>query len=181
MKELSLHILDIAQNSVRAGASLIRIEITEDEETLTFSISDNGCGMDEAFLRAVTDPFTTTRTTRGVGLGIPLLKLSCESTGGAFSISSRTDENHGTVTTASFIKTHIDYTPLGDMTDTVCTLVQGSPTLHFIYRHTYLGREVSLDTEMIRRALGDEISLAEPEILLWIRESLNEEYQKLKL
>lgn len=181
MKELSLHILDIAQNSVRAEASEIRIEISEDETTLTFTVSDNGCGMDKELLRTVTDPFTTTRSTRKVGLGIPLLKLSCESTGGSFRIDSRTDEYHGTQTQASFIKTHIDYTPLGDMTDTVCTLVQGSPSVRFVFRHSYHDREVFLDTEQIRAVLGEDISLAEPEILSWIRESLNEEYQNLKI
>ena len=181
MKELSLNVLDIAKNSVKAGATLVQILLEETARTLTMRIVDDGCGMTEEFLESVTNPFCTTRTTRKVGMGIPLLKLSCESTGGTFRIESRTDEHHGTKTQANFIKTHIDYTPLGDMTDTVCTLVQGSPTIRFVFRHSYHGREVFLDTDQIRAVLGENISLAEPEILCWIRESLNEEYQNLKI
>ena len=86
MKELSLNILDIAENSLKAGATLVGIDVTEEKETLTVTVSDNGCGMTEEFLKTVTDPFSTTRTTRKVGLGIPLLKMEAEQTGGSLNI-----------------------------------------------------------------------------------------------
>ena len=128
MKELSLNILDIAENSVKAKATEIAISITEDDEKLTFSISDNGIGMEKAFLESVTNPFTTTRTTRPVGLGIPLLKLAAEQTGGSMNIESRYFKDypdaHGTTTSATFFKKHIDFVPLGNITETVVTLIQ---------------------------------------------------------
>ena len=114
MKELSLNILDIAENSLKAGATLVGIDVTEEKDTLTVTVSDNGCGMTEEFLKTVTDPFSTTRTTRKVGLGIPLLKMEAEQTGGSFSIMSRCEaeykSDHGTVTSAVFYKDHIDMT-----------------------------------------------------------------------
>ena len=119
MKELSLNILDIAENSVKAGATLTEVLITENEQTLSISIKDNGCGMSDEVLMSVTNPFYTTRTTRSVGLGIPLIKLAAEQTGGYLSISSIKDDgvcdNHGTEITATFFKNHIDFTPLGDV------------------------------------------------------------------
>ena len=92
MKEISLNILDIAENSVKAGAPLTEIYVDETGDELILTIKDNGCGMDEETVKAVTDPFYTTRKTRKVGLGIPLLKLACEQTGGSLTITSSTDE-----------------------------------------------------------------------------------------
>lgn len=180
MKELSLNILDIAQNSVRANATLILIELFETDATFTFSITDDGCGMDEKLLKSVTDPFTTTRTTRKVGLGIPLLKLAAEMTGGYVKISSSVGENHGTKTKAHFFKNHIDYTPLGDIIDTICTLVQGSPNIDFVFTHEMPNGCVSLDTRQMREILGDQTPLNDPEILVWIRDSMSQEYEILK-
>ena len=116
MKELSLNVLDIAQNSVKAGAQHLDIELSRRDGWLTIRIADDGCGMDEAFLRSVTDPFTTTRTTRKVGMGLPLFKLAAEQTGGALSITSRQGEGHGTTVTATFDTNHVDCAPLGDLT-----------------------------------------------------------------
>ena len=111
MKELSLNILDIAQNSIKAGAAHIDITITEDAETMQILVADDGCGMTEEFVANVTDPFTTTRTTRKVGLGIPFLKMQAEMTGGSFAITSRHEsthpDDHGTETMAVFYKNHI--------------------------------------------------------------------------
>ena len=101
MKELSLNILDIAMNSVKAGATLVEILIDERNGWRTLTIRDNGCGMSEDFLRAVTDPFTTTRTTRKVGMGLPLLKLAAEQTGGVMQIESSQGEDQWTTWTAS--------------------------------------------------------------------------------
>ena len=180
MKELSLNILDIAMNSVRANATLVEMLLTESEKTFSFIIKDNGCGMSEELLRSVTNPFTTTRTTRKVGLGIPLLKLAAEMTGGYVEITSKTNENHGTQTKAFFHKDHIDYTPLGNVVDTVCTLVQGSPAIDFVFSHQMPQGTVLLDTRQMREVLGHDTPLNDPEILQWIKESLTAEYEELK-
>lgn len=183
MKELSLNILDIAGNSVRAKAQRIDILLDETEDTLTFTIRDDGIGMSEALLARVTDPFATTRTTRKVGLGIPFLKMEAEQTGGSLTITSRSIENapedHGTELSASFIKTHIDFIPLGDIVETLCTLVHGSPTLNINFRHIYGEREVSLSTEEMRAMLGDDVPLSDPEVLAWMRAYLKEGYGEL--
>lgn len=178
MKELSLNILDIAMNSVKAGAKDVEISLTENGNLLTLKIADNGCGMDGEQLKAVTDPFFTTRTTRRVGMGIPLLKLAAEQTGGTFDISSSVaPENHGTVTTAEFYTDHIDFAPIGDVVSTVVTLIQGSPAIHWHFSHTGNGREIDLDTAEIVAVLGD-VPLDNPDVLTWIRQSLTEEYNQ---
>ena len=177
MQEISLHILDIAKNSVRANATLIEIYLVEDKQWLTFTIKDNGKGMTQEMLETVTNPFTTTRTTRKVGLGIPLLTLTASQTGGTVELSSHTGEGHGTTISASFCKTHIDCVPLGNMVETVCTLIQGDPQIDFIYTHEKEGKTVSLSTLDMKAILGEDISLAQPEILLWMKQSLTEEYQ----
>lgn len=183
MKELSLNVLDIAMNSVKAKATLINIHITEDDALLKLEIIDNGCGMTAEFLRGVIDPFCTTRTTRKVGLGIPLLKLAAEQTGGEVTISSRHEleypADHGTHVTATFYKQHIDFTPMGDIISTVTTLIQGSPDIDFEFRHTSNTFEVSLDTRDVREMLGPEIPLSEPEILSWIADNLSEQYKNI--
>lgn len=176
MKELSLNILDITENSVKAGATLTEICVAENTETLTVTITDNGCGMDEETVRGVTDPFYTTRTTRSVGLGLPLLKLEAEQTGGSMSISSTTDKvTHGTKVEASFFKNHIDFTPLGDVISTVVTLIQGHPDTDFLFTHINGKNTVRLDTRELREVLGD-VSLAEYEVIKWIEEYLREQY-----
>ena len=179
MQELSLHILDIAKNSVRANATLISITLTEDDEWITFEITDNGKGMSREMLETVKNPFTTTRTTRKVGLGIPLLTLSATQTGGNVEITSSTGEDHGTTLRATFCKTHIDCVPLGDMVETLCTLLQGDPHIDFVFTHLKKGKTVSLSTPDIKAVLGEDVSLAHPEILMWIKQSLQEEYQNL--
>ncbi len=182
MKEISLNILDVAKNSVKAGAALTTITLNETEETLTLIIGDNGCGMSEETVKNVCDPFYTTRTTRKVGLGIPLLKLSAEQTGGSFEIISRSQEDfpddHGTTVTAVFFKNHIDFTPLGDVVFSIVTLIQGDPDVDFLYTHNMPQGTVSLDTRELRAQLGD-ISLAEFEIITWISEYLKEQYAEL--
>ena len=180
MKELSLNILDIAQNSIHAEASLVKILLDETDESLKLSIIDNGKGMSEEFLARVTDPFSTTRTTRKVGMGLPLLKLAAEQIGGYMAISSRErsthPDDHGTEVVAFFYKNHIDFTPLGDVVSTIVSLVQGSPEVDFLFRHTFPDREVSLDTREIREILGDEVPLSSPDVLVWMKESLEEQY-----
>lgn len=182
MKELSLNVLDIAENSVKAGATLVRIHLIDDGEVLTMMIGDDGCGMKEEILRGVIDPFYTTRTTRSVGLGIPLLKLAAEQTGGEVSISSRHEseypDSHGTEVTARFFTKHIDCTPMGDIISTVTTLIQGHPEIDFEFLHRSSDFEVRLNTLEMREILGAEIPLNDPEILTWIAQYLLDQYQK---
>lgn len=180
MKELSLNILDIAENSVKAKAPLTEIRIDETEKTLTIAVIDNGCGMTGEILEKVTDPFYTTRTTRKVGLGIPFFKMEAEMTGGTFSISSKSEKehpaDHGTKIEATFMKDHIDYIPLGDVVSTVTTLIQGHPESDFLFRHVFPGGEAFLDTREIRKELGPDVPLSEFEVITWINEYLKEQY-----
>ncbi|MBE6757216.1 MAG: sensor histidine kinase [Ruminococcaceae bacterium] len=180
MKELSLNILDVAENSVKAKASLTEIRLTEDGETLTLVIQDDGCGMTEEVVRSVTDPFYTTRTTRKVGLGLPLLKLAAEMTGGTMQVVSRAQAehpaDHGTAVTARFHTAHIDCPPLGDVVETVLTLIQGHPDTDFLFCHTLGERKVTLDTRELRQVLED-VPLNSYEVLQWIEAFLREQYQ----
>lgn len=171
MKELSLNILDIAKNSVTAGASLIEITVAETETRLTITVGDNGCGMSPEFVARVTDPFTTTRTTRKVGLGIPLLQMEARMAGGDLTIQS--EVGVGTTLTAWFDPRNIDMPPLGDLVSTIVTLIQGSPDIDFLFTHSRGAGSYVLDTREIREIMGD-ISLAEPEMLGWFTEYLAE-------
>ena len=179
MKELSLNVLDITMNSVKAGATLIEIFLTETETRLELIIRDNGCGMTDETVEQLKNPFYTTRTTRKVGMGVPLLTLAAEQTGGTMTVESRHKDaypdNHGTVVTAVFHTDHIDCPPVGDMTATVTTLIQGHPDTDFYFRHVCDGTEVELDTRALREILG-EVSLAEFEVLQWITGYLTDQY-----
>ncbi len=180
MKELSLNILDIAKNSVKAKATLIEILLEETAEVLTLTIRDDGCGMTPEVLAGVTDPFYTTRTTRRVGLGLPLLKLAAEQTGGEVSITSRHEslypEDHGTEVVANFYKNHIDFTPMGDVVSSIVTLIQGNPDTDFLFRHEMGTKTAMLDTREMRQVLGGDVPLDSFEVLAWIQEYLNEQY-----
>ena len=179
MKELSLNILDIAENSTKAKAELVEIAIIENDDTLTIRITDDGTGMKEETLLSVSNPFYTTRTTRKVGMGIPLFRFAAEQTGGGLTITSKHYEEypdcHGTIVEAVFNKKHIDFTPLGDVISTVTTLIQGHPTVDFLYTHKKGNNLVSLDTREIRAVL-DGVPLDTFEVLIWIKENLEEQY-----
>ncbi|MBQ5590268.1 MAG: sensor histidine kinase [Clostridia bacterium] len=183
MKELSLNILDIAQNSLKAGASLIEILISEKDNVLTIVINDNGCGMSRETLENVTNPFYTTRTTRKVGLGIPFFKEAAEQTGGRFEIISTQREvdpiDCGTRVTAVFHTDSIDFTPIGDIVSTVVTLVHGAPDVDFVFLHKNDKGEASIDTRQMRQVL-DDIPLNSPEILEFIKSNLEAEYNSIK-
>ena len=180
MKEISLNILDISENSVKAGSTLTEILIIEKGDKLTLVIKDDGCGMDELTVKSVIDPFYTTRKTRKVGLGIPLLKLACEQTGGNLSIVSSTDEeNHGTTITAVFFKNHIDFTPLGDVIASITTLIQGHPDTDFLFRHITEKGTVELDTRDLRTVLED-VPINTYEVICWISDNLKEHYNEIK-
>ena len=180
MKELSLNILDIAENSYKAGATLTEISILECGTELTLTITDNGSGMKKETLLGVTDPFFTTRKTRSVGLGLPLLKLEAEQTGGRLSIESRHmndfPEDHGTSVSAVFYTDHIDCPPIGDVVSTVVTLIHGHPDVETVFTHKLKNEKViSLDTREMRAVLG-EVPLNTFEVLEWIRGTLEEQY-----
>ena len=181
MRELSLNVLDIAQNSVAANATLCEIEVIEStrNKELLIGIYDNGKGMTKEQLVAVRDPFFTTRTTRKVGMGIPLLKFAAQMTGGDLKITSRHESeyaDHGTTVTASFFKNHIDFTPLGDVISSITTLIQGHPNTDFRFLHKSESAEVAFDTREVRAVLED-VPLDNFEVLIWIKENLTEQYE----
>lgn len=182
MKELSLNILDIAMNSVKAKAKNILIKLVETDETLTLVIQDNGYGMSEETVQNVINPFYTTRTTRNVGLGVPLLKLAAEQTGGGIEIQSVSEndnpDSHGTTITAEFFKNHLDFTPLGDVISTVTTLIQGNPEIEWRFVHEINGQSVELDTRELREILG-EVPLDNYEVIKWIEGYLKESYESV--
>lgn len=179
MREISLHILDIAQNSITAGASLVEITITEDikKDILSVKVKDNGKGMSKELLESVTSPFTTGRTTRKVGLGIPLIKNAAELTGGSLKLTS--ELGVGTTLLAEFIHSSIDRQPLGDMAETMLSMITSYEEIDFIYTHTIDGKEFTFDTKKVKEVLGG-ISLKEPEVYLWIKESLTEGEESIK-
>ncbi len=176
MRELSLNVMDVAQNSVRAQASLVQITVdeSEKEDKLTIRIADDGCGMTQEQVQQVIDPFFTTRTTRKVGLGVPLFKLSAEQTGGSFDIQS--EKNVGTTTTAAYVPSHMDMTPLGDINSTVKILIQCNPEIDFVFTHSTDNGSFTLDTRELREVLGD-VSLDTPDVLEWIGQFLEENTQ----
>ena len=179
MKDLSLNLLDIAENSVKAEATLTQLLLTQEGDILTFQVVDDGRGMTEEVLKGVVDPFYTTRTTRKVGLGLPLLRMAAEMTGGRMEVASRHKDahpdNHGTAVTAVFHTDHIDCPPVGDLVATVTTLIQGHPDTDFHFVHTIGEKQVELDTRQLREILG-EVSLAEYEVLQWISGYLSDQY-----
>ena len=167
---------------MKAGATLITVSLTQAGNVLTIDITDDGCGMDAETVRRVTDPFYTTRTTRRVGLGLPLLKLEAEQTGGTLTVTSRTaaqcPDGHGTTVRATFHTDHIDCMPLGDVTATLVTLIQGHPQEELAFSHRTDAGTVTLDTRQLREVLGD-VPLDTYEVLKWIEGYLREQYQSI--
>lgn len=178
MKELSLHILDIVENSIKARASLIELIIDEDlaKDVLSIEVKDNGVGMSEEVLEKVINPFYTTRTTRKVGLGIPLLKENAERCGGFLKIISQ--EGRGTQLIAEFQHSNIDRPPLGNLADTIVAIINNELMQEFILERIYNGASYSLDTREIKQVLEVD-SLAESDILLWIKDYINTNEKEL--
>lgn len=173
MKELSLHILDITQNSITAQATLVVLEICESDpdNQLIISIKDNGKGIEKEQIDQILDPFVTSRTTRKVGLGLPLFKAAADQCGGHFEIESQVGV--GTRVRAEFEKDHIDRVPLGNMADTVMTMVMSFGPVDLVYTHTYNQETFNFDTRQLKEALETN-DLNEVEILTWIRETVSE-------
>jgi len=167
MEDLSLHILDIVENATTAGATFVEITIQEDKEAdlLTLTIRDNGRGMTEEMARKARSPFGTTRTTRRVGLGIPLLEQSARETGGRLRLESTLGK--GTCVTAVFQVSHVDRRPLGDIGATLISLIMGSPDVDFRLELRAEGADAEVDTREMRDELGDT-PINSPEVLALI-------------
>jgi len=170
MRELSLHILDVLENALEAGATEVDLEIDEDllADRLTITVRDNGRGMDAQTARRALDPFFTTRTTRHVGLGLPLFAAAARRCQGDLGLDS--SPGRGTVVTATFRHSHLDRAPLGDIAGTLLAflLSERSAGLHFVYHHRVNGRSFDLDTAAIRAELED-IPLSHPLVREWLR------------
>jgi len=173
MEDLSLHVLDIVENSVKALARLVRISMTEDrrQDRLVLTIEDDGRGMDPDTLTRVTDPFFTTRTTRKVGLGLPFLKAAADGTGGSLTIESQ--PGTGTKVEAVFSYGHIDRPPIGRMDETMATLIACHPDTDFLYRHRAGSVAYDLDTRQMRQMLGG-VPLDTPAVVDWVRTDVAE-------
>lgn len=171
MQDLSLHILDVAENGVTAGATLVRIAVIEDlaADRLTVEIGDNGPGMTPEFVAKVLDPFVTTRTTRKVGLGLSLFQQSAEAADGGLEIDSA--PGAGTLVKVFMRYSHIDRKPMGNLAETFITLIQGNPAVDFVFVYKRNGSEYLLDTRELREELED-IPLDNPAVIGLIRENL---------
>ena len=179
MTELSLHILDVVQNSIVAKASLVEIKIDENlkSDKMIIQIIDNGNGMNQDDLKLATDPFYTHRTTRKVGLGLSLFKQAAIRSSGSFIMES--EQNIGTRVTASLQHSHIDRQPLGDIAGVITLLVSSNPSVDFIYKHSTNHGEYIFDTREIKKQLG-EVSISNPKIYKFIREMILENLNEIK-
>ncbi len=173
MEDLSLHLLDIAENSLEAQATRIEIHIEENrsQNCLVLEVIDNGRGMDEEMVKKAMDPFVTTKTTRRVGLGLPLLAEAARQANGHLDIQSAPGK--GTRVRASFELSHIDLKPLGDMSQTLMTLIVGHPEVDILYTHLVDGKEFSFDTREIKAQL-DGIPIQDPEVLTILKNKIKE-------
>lgn len=179
MREISLHIMDIAENGITAGADCIKIVVDEarNENRLEIVIDDNGKGISNNMIDKAIDPFVTTRTTRRVGLGLSLLKAAAERCDGKFTITSKPGK--GTRISAVFQYDHVDRAPLGDMAGSVIILIVGNPGVDFVYTHLVDGNEFMLDTRDIKKEL-DGISLTNPTVIQHLTNSIKEGLSQLK-
>ena len=168
MQDLSTHILDVAENATAAGATLIEIRLAKESarDRLELVIRDNGHGMDDEMARRARDPFVTSRTTRRVGLGLPLLEQSAREAEGDLSIVSKPGQ--GTEVTAVFKASHIDLKPVGDFGATVVSLILGAPDVDFVFDREEDGEVAHLDTRELRREL-EGTPLSDPRVLAWAR------------
>lgn len=180
MKEISMNIMDIVQNSLKAEATQIEIYVVENlnNNIFEFSIKDNGRGMSAETLSKIRNPFFTSRDTRKIGLGIPFIEQTCQMCGGKLEIKSR--ERVGTYVKASMEYNNIDRPPLGDICSTIQAIIVSNPNIDFIYTHFYNNKNFSLDTILMREVLGD-ISFSDPLVMEWIKEYLQENMYYIKI
>lgn len=173
MRELSQHITDLIENSVRAGAHKVEVTVVEDlpADSLIVYVADNGCGMPPEVVEKVTDPFFTSRSCRRVGLGLPLLAAATERCEGSMEISS--EQGRGTTVIARFRHSHIDRPPLGDIQSTLLTALVGHSDVDFVYCHRVNGHCFELDSSAIKKEL-EGIPLSHPPVLRWLERFLSE-------
>jgi anti-sigma regulatory factor (Ser/Thr protein kinase) len=178
MEDISLHLLDIAENSIKAGADKIEILIDENvkENTLRLEIKDNGCGMNDEIKKNVKDPFTTTRTERKIGLGLSLLNQAAEDTGGYVEVES--EEGKGTKIKALFRYDHIDRKPMGNIAETIMTLLASSGKMDIRYIHRKNGGEFVFDSGEIKKELGKN-AFTNSGVLIQIKELINSKLKEL--
>lgn len=178
MKELSMHILDIAMNSVKAEARLIEIKIEESikNNSIKITIKDDGKGMSKEVLEHVTNPFYTTRTTRKVGLGLPMLKEASERCNGYLKISS--ELGIGTVVESVFERNNIDRAPLGNIGDTILVIINALTNCELIYNHEVDGNEFQISTKQLKEILGDA-DINDSNIIMWVKDYVNENIKEL--
>jgi hypothetical protein len=178
LRELSLHILDIAENGISAGADCIHILVEEARTTdrLIIKIRDNGQGMPAEKIKKLTDPFVTSHTTRKVGLGLALLAAAAERCDGRLTV--KTGPGTGTEVGATFRYSHIDRTPMGDMAATITTLIMGNPQIDFVYTHIIDGEEFTLDTQALKAEMGN-LSLTKPVVIYHLTASIRNSLGKL--
>ena len=179
MRELALHILDIAQNSIAAKATKIIIEVHENENGFfVFRIKDNGCGMSEEMVRNVRDPFVTTRKTRKVGMGIPFMDMVTEQCGGHLDIFSQVGK--GTEVAAYFEADNIDRPPLGNIVESIKVLLVGAPDIDLDFTYTCLGGAIVFKTEEMREVLGDACDFTNPAVYGWLEDYLTQQLNKVQ-
>lgn len=178
MRDLSMHITDIVQNSVRAKASLIQLRIEETVDYLLMTFSDDGTGMDAETVQKVSDPFYTSRTTRKVGMGIPLFKQNAELTEGSVHIESELGK--GTVLKAVFGLRHIDRPPMGDLPSTVAMLITGNPGVELVFSYIKGDDEFVLDSREVKEVLGD-VDIRLPKVTSFLKEMIEENLKELEI
>jgi anti-sigma regulatory factor (Ser/Thr protein kinase) len=179
MQELSLHIMDIAENGISAGATLVQITVTEDtgENLLTITVRDNGRGIAKERIKEVMDPFYTTRTTRRVGLGLSLFKEASRRCEGEFHLDSQ--QGAGTEVTATFRLDHIDLAPMGDIAGSLTTLIMGNPEVDFLYTHEVGGEDLIIDTRDIKNEL-DGLTINDPHVIKYLADTIRESLADLR-
>ncbi len=178
MKDLSMHIMDIVQNSIRAKAREVVVNIVIEGKHCCVEIGDDGVGMDEVMVQRVSDPFFTSRKTRRVGLGIPLIKQNAEQTGGRFELSSKLGV--GTQLTACFIMDHWDCPPWGDLPATIAMIMCGNPELEVSFSCGCAAGTFSLQTSEVKEILGD-IDMRLPKVVSFLKEMIRENLIELKI
>lgn len=178
MREIALHVMDIAENGITAGSEIIEIFIDENriDNLLKVAIKDYGKGMTPEMVRSAADPFVTTRTTRRIGLGLSLWKEASKRCDGDFLIES--EQEKGTIVTATFRYDHIDRAPIGDIAGTITILIAGNPDIDFVYDHVIDGNGFTIDTRELRNGLGE--SLTDPSMLFHLKRQIENELKKLK-
>ncbi len=179
MLEIAKHVLDVTENSIRAGADIIEIDITENtaKDLLSVEIRDNGGGMTEDVAKTATDPFFTTKDCKSVGLGIALLKQAVEASGGSFILESQKDR--GTKLCACFKHSHIDRQPLGDMSGVITAVIASNPEVDIVYTHSKNSGSFTWNSSCLRKDIED-IALNNAKVLAFIKQSINDELKNLK-